>query len=188
MNNALKYKIVVIVLFVLLFVTFITVETFALFETNADADSELEIGQWKIILNNSDISLSQTVNLNNFNYVNNSHIQSGYFAPGSIAYLDIVIDSTRSDVSVEYELSVDTTPIEDYPNISFSFQNMNNNETSSTDTYSGMIGLGDASRVHTVRVFINWTNQTLYDESDISLINALLEFTIDANFKQYVGQ
>lgn len=187
MNNAFRYRIIIISIFLLLLVTFAAVETYALFETNGEAESELDIGQWKIIVNSNDLALTQNITLNNFTYVNGSHTQNGYFAPGSNAYFEIQIDASRSNVSVEYDLSIDDTPIEDYPNIYFSYLNMNTNDSLVDTDYSGIIRLSDANRVVRIRVYITWDNLASYNELDGSLIGSELSFTIDANFRQYTG-
>ena len=170
-----------------LFLTLIVVETYALFETNASADSELEIGDWKIYLNGVDTALTQTVTISNFTYSSSQHIQSGYLAPGSTASFNVTIDASRTDVSTEYTLTIDDSPIEDYPNIYFSILNLDTNETVVSNTYTGVIALSDQSRTARLSVIITWADQTQYDETDTELINATMAFTIDANFKQYVG-
>ena len=165
----------------------ITIETYALFETNAVTDKEIPVGEWEILVNSTNISTSRTVTINNFNYVNGSHTQSGYFAPGSTAYFDILIDASGTDVSVEYDLSIDDTPIEDYPNIYFSYYNVTTEDEVVDNDYSDIIGINDANRVIRVRVYIHWNNQASYDETDVELIGSSLEFTIDANFRQYIS-
>ena len=183
-----NYKIAVLGLFVLLITVFVTVETYALFETDASGDSELDIGDWVILLNNNDVTLAQTISINNFNYVNGSHTQSGYFAPGSQAYFDLVIDASDCQVSMAYQLDIDDSPLDDYPNIYFTVTDLDNNQTTTTSTYNGLIRLSDANKLHHVRINLVWANQLQYDESDTSLIDGELEFTITANFIQSIAE
>ena len=163
------------------------VDTYALFETNGSADSELDVGKWKIMLNGNDVALTETVSINNFRYVNGSHTQNGYFAPGSNAYFDIIIDASQSDVSVQYDLSIDDSAIADYPNIYFSYYDLSTDDTVVDTDYSGIIRLSESNVPTTIRVYITWDNQTAYDELDTSLIDGELSFTINADFKQYIG-
>ena len=173
---------------VLLLVTTITVlSTYALFETNATAETDLDIGRWEIKLNNTDISLTESITLNNFVYNNGVHTEDGYFAPGSSAYFDVVIDTSDTDVSVAYDLEIDDSQIEDYPNIHFSIQNMATNQTISGTNISGVINLSDQNRTITLRISIIWDNLLAYDESDTSLIGEELAFVLNANFEQYTG-
>ena len=138
-------------------------DTFALFETNGVADTEFEVGKWKIKINNEDISLAQTITLNDFVYSETTHTDDGYFAPGRSASFDIVIDTSESDVSVAYNLDIDDTILEDHPNIAFSILNVNTNEQLTTNTYSGVSYLSDTNRVVTLRLSLNWTDDEDYD-------------------------
>ena len=166
----------------------VLVDTYGLFETNASSNSELSIGKWVIKLNDRDISLIQTINLNDFVYSSTTHTEEGYFAPGMSAEFDIVIDTTLTDVSVMYDLSIDDSAIDDYPNINFSITDMDTNTVIDSTNYSGIIYVNDINRVKTLKISLIWDDVLEYDESDSSLIGEMLEFLINANFKQYTGE
>lgn len=167
----------------------VLVDTYGLFETNGSASSELSIGEWVILVNNTDISLSETINLNNFTYSTTTHTQDGYFAPGRTGEFNIVMDTTGADVSVEFEMEIDDSVLEDYPNISFSIRDTNTNTTVNSSTYSGVIYLTDANRVKTLTISLIWDDDPDYDESDTTLMNeAEFIFPIDINFKQYIPE
>lgn len=183
-----SYKIFILGLFVLLATTLIVVDTYALFETNGSSDKELDIADWTILLNDVNVAESRTITLNDFTYVNGNHTQANYFAPGSSAYFDLVIDATNAEVSVEYTLTVDDTEIADYPNIYFTIIDTDTNNQITDSEYTGTILLNSQSRTKTLRINLVWDNNLLYDESDTSLIGETLAFTIDANFKQYLGE
>ena len=185
MNNK---KLIIIGIFMLLLTMMAAIDTYALFETNAIGSKNLTIGAWHIELNDEDLSESQTITLDDFIYVNGSHTQSNYFAPGSTAYFDLVVDATGTQVSVEYEFEIDDSSIEDYPNIYFTVTNMATNEVVSTNSYSGNILLSDPNKEKTFRITLVWQNDPSHDATDTSLIGEDLEFTIDANFSQYVGE
>lgn len=174
-------------IFCFLLTMMIIVDTYGLFETNASANSELSIGKWKIKVNETDVTFSETITLNNFVYSQNQHVDDGYFAPGRNAEFEIVIDTSESDVSVEYDLEIDDSQIDDYPNIYFSVLDMDTNETITTTNFSGVIPLSANNRTKRIKIFINWDNQLQYDESDTSLIGEELSFVISANFRQYLG-
>ena len=188
MNNNLKYKIILFGIFLMLIISLVVVDTFALFETNAESTNNMEIGKWKILLNNNDISLVKTISLNNFTYNNGVHTENNYFAPGSSASFDVVIDATQSDVSMEYDLEIDTSSISDYPNINFTILNVGTNEMLTSSNYNGIIYLNDQNRVITLRIAVVWNDLAEYDESDTKLIGSELNFEIAANFKQYIGE
>lgn len=181
-NNAIILTALVLLIITMVMIT----RTYALFETNGTADKNIEIGKWKIKLNNNDVSLTEAITLNDFQYTNGVHTEDGYFAPGSSAVFDIVIDARETDVSVLYNLSIDDEAIQSYPNIAFSITNLNTNETLDTNSYEGIIRLNDQNRVVTLRISLDWQDALEYDESDSSLIGGELEFILNANFKQYI--
>ncbi len=164
------------------------VDTYGLFETNSTGESQLSVGKWKIKVNQTDVTFSESITLNNFVYSQNQHVDDGYFAPGRSAEFEITIDASESDVSVEYDLEIDDSQIEDYPNIYFSILDMDTNETITDTIFSGVIPLGASNRTKRIKLFINWDDQLQYDESDTSLIDEELSFVISANFRQYLGE
>lgn len=184
----MKRKLIVVAL-ILLSITILEITgTYALFETNASGQGNLEVGKWVIEVNGEDISVSQNITLDDFTYSQSSHTEDGYFAPGRMATFDLVIDTSKSDVSVAYELDIDDSVLEDHPNISISILDTKTNQTINDNTYSGVILLGDPSRILTLRISLNWDNQLTYDEADTSLIGKELAFAITAHFEQYIGE
>ena len=186
--NKVSYKLIIVLLFGFLLTLLVITNTYALFETNANADSLFTIGRWVILLNGNDVKETRTITLNDFVYTNGAHTENGYFAPGSIASFDLVIDASDSDVSVEYTLDIDDTSIENYSNIEFSVTDLSTNETTTTNSYNGVIRLSDVNKVIRLRLNLEWSDQLEYDESDTSLIDGELEFNIIANFKQYISE
>jgi hypothetical protein len=184
----MKKRIWLIVLISFLITVLSISSTFALFETNAGAESELDIGKWKILVNDNDISLAETITLNDFTYSTSSHTQDGYFAPVRSASFDVEIDTSQSDVSVIYELNIDDSALEDHPNISFNIVNLNTNQSINSTTYGGIIYLNDQDRTVTLRISLVWADVLANDPDDTALIGEELEFVINANFKQYLGE
>ena len=183
----MKKKIWLIAIMALLVTVFSIVGTYALFETEASGDGIMEIGKWKIYLNDVDISTANTITINDFAFSGNNHIQNGYFAPGSSATYVIEIDASESDVSIAYDLEIDDSALDDHPNIAFSITNLNTNQTITSNSYSGVIGVNDQNRVIELQISLTWTNNSLYDENDSELIGEDLEFLITADFEQYLG-
>ena len=184
----MKRRLVICGLFAVAILCLAIVDTYGLFETNATATSTLDIGEWVILLNGNDLSVNQDVSISNFTYQNNSHIEDGYFAPGSTAYLDLIIDASDSDVAMEYELDIDTSEFDDYPNISLVVTDLSNNTVITGDTITGQILLNNPTKTISLRFSLVWTDNVLYDESDTSLIDASLAFNVDANFSQLLEE
>lgn len=185
--NWMKKNLWILSIAFLLICALVITDTYALFETNATSDKELDIGKWVIKLNDYDISLVQNITLNDFIYSDNQHVEDNCFAPGRSAYFDVEIDTTLTDVSVSYNLAIDDSSLVDYPNIYFNIMDTDTNEEITSNNYSGVIYINDSNRVKTIRIFLVWDNNGEYDELDTSLINKNLNFTIDADFLQYVG-
>ena len=172
---------------VFLIITFITVKsTYSLFETNSSANTEFQIGKWVIKLNNKDISLDKLITLDDFNIINSTHTEEGYFAPGSKAEYEIDIDVSESDVSVEYNIDIDDSNLELYPNIIIKIIDLDTEEEIVSNKASGIITLDEEIKVKRIKIILDWQNLEEYDESDTSLIDKKLNFDIKVNFKQYL--
>jgi len=184
----MKKRLIIVSLIILLITSVVLLDTYALFETRANATKELTTGKWVIEVNGEDITESATITLNNFVYNNSSHTQTGYFAPGSDAYFDVEIDTSESDVSVIYEIDIDDSSLIAHPNIYFSVENLDTLEEVDEFPMEGVILLNDNNRSITLRIHLNWDDDSDYDDADTLLIDGELEFSITANFKQYLGE
>ncbi len=170
-----------------LIITFITIKgTYSLFETNAEGEAEFQVGKWVIKLNNKDISLDKLITLDDFNVINSSHTEEGYFGPGSKAEYEIDIDVSESDVSVEYDIDIDDSSLDDYENIIIKIIDLDTNEEIISNKATGVVTLEDAVKTKKIKIMLDWQNLEEYDESDTSLIGKKLSFDIKVNFKQYL--
>ena len=184
----MKKKLFLLAVLALIFTIFVITDTYGLFETNATSLNNLDIGLWQIYVNNVDVTTTETITLNDFTYSTSQHTANGYFAPGMDCFFDIIIDMSLTEVSVLYELEIDDSEIDDYQNIYFSILDVDTNQTLETNTYSGTSLISDNNRIKTLRIYLNWDDESEYDESDSSLINGELNFTISATFMQYLGE
>ena len=173
----------------LLLITIITVSnTYALFETNASGEANFDVGKWVIKLNNKDISLEKIITLDDFVYTNSSHVEPGYFAPTSQAEFEMNIDASQTEVSIEYSIVIDDSSLEDYPNITFKILDLDTNTEINNTSTNGIMYLNDTNKTKNFKIILTWANQAQYDESDTSLIDQEIKFTIQADFKQYLGE
>lgn len=162
--------------------------SYALFETDATGVKNVEIGKWNILLNETDISLARTLNITDFTYSETERTEDNYFAPGRELSFEVNIDVANTEVSVEYEIVVDDTALEEHPNIKFKFYDEDTHEEITSNEKTGVILLTDPSRVKHLKIILDWSDELQYDEEDTSLINKELEFSLHANFKQYLGE
>ena len=182
----MKKWLFVFAFFCLLALVIVVQDTFGLFETNTSGTQKLEVAKWKIYLNGEDISLTNSITLNDFNYTNPEHVEDGYFAPGSSAEYEIEIDASETDVAVDYDIDVDTSSIEEYPNISFQIVDLDTNQVSNDNHFTGIMNLADTNRKKNLKLLLNWEDDSDYDLNDTKLVGQQIEFVINVHFEQHI--
>ena len=172
---------------VCLTLTFFAIKgTYSLFETNPSGNADFQIAKWVIKLNDRDISQDKLITLDDFNIINSSHTEEGYFAPGSIAEYELDIDVAESDVSVQYEIDIDDSSLESYPNIHIKTYDLDTEEEITSNHRDGIITLDDPIKLIRIKIILEWENLEEYDITDTELIDGRLNFNIKVNFKQYL--
>lgn len=180
--------------FFLIFLTYEIVDSYGIFESNIKSDAESSLSKWQILINESQITgETNTFTIDQVYWEPNTGVASGKAAPGLSGYFEIIIDPTGSEVSVEYEITLD-------------FLNLNNNMiyiTSVKDEndvpltlidvnkYYGMIPLSNIllNEVKTIKVEFIWENDEDNNEIDSSYIgssNPLLDIPISVKLSQYI--
>lgn len=195
MEKNVKIVLYIITFALIIVSAYIFIDTYALFETEASAATDLAIGNWVIKLNDIDISSGQTVNftVNDFVYTTNSHIKDGYIAPGRSGYFDVILDPAGTDVAVRYDITLDIDG--DYEDNITYYVTTTDGNTVKTDvnTYSGVLSLNSINNgdVATLRINLEWNDNSTYDASDTELgivegngISIPVELTV----VQYLGE
>ena len=181
-------KLIVISVLLLLLVSLNLGKTYGLFETNAKAESAMEVGKWKISLNDSDVTLAKTITFDDFAFNGSTHTETGYLAPGSTGEFEIELDVSNCDTSVEYNLSFDKTEYDNHPNIELKIYDEDTHQEVSDEVLTGVIKLSDASKKRKFKIKIIWNDIEEYNENDNELIGESLDIVINSNFKQYIGE
>ena len=170
--------------------------TLALFENNATATVEPDIGKWVITLNDELISsgVSEDITIDNFIYEANQYVETDYIAPGGSAYVDLVLDATECDVAVRYDITFNLDETDYADNITFSISDTYN-ATVKTDenTYSGGVTLDSIANEETVtlRITVEWEDSLTYDADDTELgseENQNISVPINIRLNQYFGE
>ena len=78
MMNKMKKKLFLMAVFALIVTMFVIADTYGLFETNAVALKNLDIGLWQILVNDVDVAVNETISLSDFNYSVSQHTDSGF--------------------------------------------------------------------------------------------------------------
>lgn len=195
MDKKIKIALYVMTFVLICISAYIFKDTYAIFETDSTGEATFDIGSWVIKLNELDISSGQTVNfsMNNFNYTTNSHVKNGVIAPGRSGYFDVVLDPTGTDVSVRYDITLDI-PDEYMDNIIY-YITTDDGNTVRTDenVYSGVLDLESIRNgdIATLRVNIEWINDSNYDEQDTKLgivPNNKISIPASITVIQYLGE
>ena len=183
----MKKRIFLISVLAFILLGLVIVDTYGLFETEGNATKNLSVGKWVILLNEEDVTLSEEISLDDFVYTTPSHVQPGYFAPGTTAYLDLELDASSADVAMEYEVEFDASELLDHPNIVLTIDDVDNNTTLNSSTITGTIGL-TGSRTRNLRLNLNWLNNSSYDEADSELIDSEVTIYMDMSFSQLLQE
>ncbi len=197
MKNRIHIILWLIVVVFILLTYAVFYNTLALFETDSSGTINTDIGKWVIKVNNQTITDGQneSIDITNFVYEQNSHVEQGYIAPGTSAYFDLVIDASDCDVAVLYNLDLNFDETTYADNISFSVETLNGPQVVRTDeyVYSGIVSLNSIINEETTsfRIHITWDDDPTYDEDDTAL--GLVEgnhlvIPMKFNAKQYLGE
>ena len=172
--------------------------TYSLFETNKEITVSSDIAKWNVKVNNTMVTrggtTAATFNLGSINWSSGGHVRSGKAAPGSTGSFAIEIDPTNTDVSFTYELTIDTSSLENDEFIISGVRETNGNEFIRTgeNTYVGIARLNNNKngRKYNVEINITWNNNEENNSSDYELgKKAELEVNIPVslNIEQYTG-
>ncbi len=191
-NTVIGLTLIAVILFIALYYTY------SLYETTREITVSSDIAKWNVKVNNTMVTKNNTTistfTLGSINWNSNGHVREGKAAPGSTGSFEIEIDPTDTEVSFTYELTIDTSNLE---NDSFYISNVrekNGNEFIKTgeNTYVGIARLSNNQngRKYNIEINITWDNNEENNESDYELgKKAELEVNIPVsiNISQYTG-
>jgi len=176
-------------LFALLFLVYKFIDTYGLLESRGEGIVDTPIGKWEIAINDIDITQTRRISLTDFVIDDNPNLEPGFFAPGSKATYDIIIDPRNTDVSIRYDIIVDAKSIADFPQISFLVEgDVVMTEENGMLVASGIIPLSDiqAGIKKNIKTSLIWESKEEYSELDNSISKILISFAI--RFTQYAGE
>lgn len=172
--------------------------TYSLFETNGEAAVEENLATWKIKVNNTYLTTltedRNTFDLGSMNWESQNHVKEGKAAPGSVGTFYIEIDPTTTEVSFLYEITLDTSSLN---NTEFQIQSVRevNGKTfirTNENTYVGIVPLREiqASTKYRVEISVIWNNKEENNEADYklgSMANTGINLPIKIEARQYDG-
>ena len=107
-------KLLTILVLIMLIISFFQITSmYALYKEQIQGEYNTLLGAWEIKVNATDITSSGqvetfTIANDQLGYVTSEYVQAGKIAPNGQAYFDIVIDPSKTDVSIVYEIDIDT--------------------------------------------------------------------------------
>lgn len=193
MNN-MKRVLLLISLLMLFFTIYLTMDTYALFESNKNYDVSSDIAKFVIKVNGSEAKTEEFV-VDSIAYYENEYVIDNKIAPLVDGYFDIVIDAEDVEVSLRYDIEFDFSSLSIPGLVISSITELGGNTLVLTDkdTYSGVITLADmdSSTVNTVRVSISWQNDEANNEVDSSwgmVADKVISIPVNVKLTQYLGE
>ena len=193
MNN-MKRVLLLISLLMFFFTIYLTMDTYALFESNKNYDVSSDIAKFVIKVNGSEAKTEEFV-VDSIAYYENEYVIENKIAPLVDGYFDIVIDAEEVEVSLRYDIEFDFSSLSIPGLVISSITELGGNTLVLTDkdTYSGVITLADmdSSTVNTVRVSISWQNDEANNEVDSSwgmVADKVISIPVNVKLTQYLGE
>ena len=167
-------------------------ETYAKYSTSNNATSNMSIARWRILVNNFDVRndlSTETVIQPVFS--GNNNISDGYIAPTANGYFDILIDATETDVTFDYQISLNQNASNEVVDLVITGYSIDNGETINYNNSNiiGTINKTDANKTKQIRVFVTWNDgegSTMNNEADTNTTgdNATAKMDVNLHFIQ----
>jgi hypothetical protein len=171
---SLKPKIrLFVALISLLYCVSLIQSTYAKYVTSADANANIAIARWNVLINNQDVK-----NNSDFSskitpvFAGNDNIAANIIAPTSTGYFDIIVNGNNSDVSFTYTITLSNdinTKVTDLKLVNYTLDG--GTATNFVDNkITGDVLLNDSNKTHTIRVYVMWNDdsstETMNNASD----------------------
>lgn len=165
-------------------------QTYAKYLDTKEGDTDFTIAKWKILVNQQDITEASTMSsLITPVYIENEHIKEGVIAPGREGYFDLVIDSSNTEVSFRYDISVTSSENSSVNDLVITGYSLNDSEiipvSDQLNNLSNVIYYTDTNKENKIRIYFQWrdgTGENMNNEADtnasIQGVNAKLKANI----------
>lgn len=192
-----KKKSLIAILFIILVIILIytIITTYATFRSEFTGDMKIDNATWRILVNNTDISSNavKQFTIDNINVDESQGVEQGKLAPGLKGNFNILIDPTDTDVSIKYELKINTTNINS-TNIKIEsvVETLHGNTLINTDTntYTGIIKLNDIKNkvTNNIQVTLAWDDNGKDDINVGEIPNNKINIPVELRVSQYLGE
>lgn len=136
----------------LLLLVAVSFGTYAIYKTVATSSSTVEAAAWSIEVNDTGVVTGEhTFSFGTINWTcPTGHVASGVIAPGCTGTVDLEIDATGTEVSLDYLVTIGSVTVNNaaVPNGTIT--------VSSSGSLSGSILLSDETKTRTIPLTITW--------------------------------
>lgn len=165
-------------------------QTYAKYLDTKEGDTDFTIAKWKILVNQQDITEASTMSsLITPVYIENEHMKEGVIAPEREGYFDLVIDSSNTEVSFRYDISVTSSENSSVNDLIITGYSLNDSEiipvSDQLNNLSNVIYYTDTNKENKIRIYFKWrdgTGENMNNEADtnasIQGVNAKLKANI----------
>ena len=194
-----KNKKVIVITIILLIISVILVyailSTYATFRSEFSGSMKVDNATWKILINNTDISLNATkeFTIDNINIDQSQGVEEGKLAPGLKGNFNILIDPSDTSVSIMYEIKFDTKNI-NATNIKIDeikeTETGNNLIQTDLNTYTGIISLDDIKNkvTNNIQVTLFWHDDGDEDINIGEIPEYKINIPVQVKVSQYLGE
>lgn len=197
MNKTLQKKVlIVILLLIILIMAYGLINIYAIFYSEAVANVVQENATWKIIVNGTNIATNNNFNVNTFEIEENTHVAEGMIAPSVTGSFFIEIIPQDTDVSIKYDIKLDSSNLINKQIKIVSIEEINNNRElvlTAENTYTGVLKLEDINNgiADKIKVTIEWENDDNNNNQDTligSTPNNNMDIPVSVHVLQYLGE
>lgn len=178
-----------------LLLTVITInKTYAKYQTNVDAEADIKVARWHILVNNQDVrNNSETKTKITPTFIGTTHIKEGVIAPTASGYFDIIIDCSSVDVSFSYEITMvtdDDSNVKDFIVTGYSLNGGEKINIANGDKIVNNIYQKDNINNINIRVYVKWNDDEGSTMDNSEDAKATIEgsnnakMNVSLNFKQ----
>lgn len=172
-------------------------KTYSQFKTSSSGSGDTQIAKWAVVLkeeeteleNKFDVTFAQTSN-------NEGNVAINRLAPGTSGQATLILDLTNTEVSVDYNITVDTRVLENQvgsSNITLTMLDGNNQKIDfGKDTYIPLVNgekFTSENGIFTFNFYLTWDNNSDNDNSsdtNVALNFEDLTLPVSVKIKQHI--
>lgn len=191
-NVITKKKALLLLACIWFIITFSVIQTtYAKYVTNLDANANISISYWNILVNNQNIVENSDISATmNAVFPGNEFMKNDVIVPGAVGYFDLNIDS--SNVTVPFSTTVTTSINEasalttDFVVAGYSINNGEIIELVDTNSFSCDISLDTDSTI--IRIYIIWLDDGLdsVEDTALGIAGGTAILDVSLNFEQII--